>query len=34
MGFTSLAYLMVIDLLHEAFRRTRKDRAVGVDGPA
>jgi RNA-directed DNA polymerase len=32
MGFTSLAYLMDIDWLHEAFRRTRKDGAVGVDG--
>jgi len=32
MGFTSLAYLMDIDWLHEAFRRTRKDGAAGVDG--
>ena len=32
MGFTSLAYLMDIDWLHEAFRRTRKDGAPGVDG--
>jgi hypothetical protein len=32
MGFTSLAYLMDIDWLHEAFQRTRKDGAVGVDG--
>jgi RNA-directed DNA polymerase len=32
MGFTSLAYLMDIDWLHEAFRRTRQDGAVGVDG--
>ena len=32
MGFTSLAYLMDIDWLHEAFRRTRKDGATGVDG--
>jgi hypothetical protein len=31
-GFTSLAYLMDIDWLHEAFRRTRKDGAAGVDG--
>jgi RNA-directed DNA polymerase len=32
MGFTSLAYLMDIDWLHEAFQRTRKDGAPGVDG--
>src|SRR5271169_4805846 len=32
MGCTSLAYLMDIDWLHEAYRRTRKDGAVGVDG--
>jgi hypothetical protein len=32
MGFTSLAYLMDIDWLHEAWRRTRKSGAVGVDG--
>jgi len=32
MGFTSLAYFIDIDWLHEAFRRTRKDGAVGVDG--
>lgn len=32
MGFTSLAYLMDIDWLHEAFHRTRKDGATGVDG--
>jgi RNA-directed DNA polymerase len=32
MGFTSLAYLMDIGWLHEAFQRTRKDGAVGVDG--
>jgi len=32
MGFTSLAYLMDIDWLAEAFRRTRKDGAAGVDG--
>jgi RNA-directed DNA polymerase len=32
MGFTSLAYLMDVDWLHEAFRRTRKDGAAGVDG--
>jgi group II intron reverse transcriptase/maturase len=32
MGFTSLAYLMDLDWLREAFRRTRKDGATGVDG--
>jgi group II intron reverse transcriptase/maturase len=32
MGFTSLAYLMDMAWLHEAFRRTRKDGAAGVDG--
>jgi group II intron reverse transcriptase/maturase len=32
MGFTSLAYFIDLDWLHEAFRRTRKDGAVGVDG--
>src|SRR5260370_26783109 len=32
MPFTSLAYLMDIDWLKEAYRRTRKDGAVGVDG--
>lgn len=32
MGFTSLAHLMDIDWLHEAYRRTRKDAAAGVDG--
>jgi len=32
MAFTSLAYLMDIDWLKEAYRRTRKDSAVGVDG--
>ena len=32
MGFTSLAYLMDIDWLEEAYRRTRKDGAAGVDG--
>jgi RNA-directed DNA polymerase len=32
MGFTSLAYLMDSDWLHEAFQRTRKDGAAGVDG--
>jgi group II intron reverse transcriptase/maturase len=32
MAFTSLAYLMDSDWLHEAYRRTRKDGATGVDG--
>ena len=32
MGFTSLAHLIDIDWLHEAYRRTRKDAAAGVDG--
>ena len=31
MGFTSLAYLMDIDWLREAYRRIRKDAAAGVD---
>ena len=32
MGFTSLAHFIDIDWLYEAYRRTRKDGAVGVDG--
>src|SRR5262245_32303457 len=32
MAFTSLACLMDMDWLKEAYRRTRKDGAVGVDG--
>jgi hypothetical protein len=32
MAFTSLAHLLDIDWLKEAYRRTRKDGAVGVDG--
>ncbi len=32
MGFTSLAHLIDLDWLKEAFNRTRKDGAVGVDG--
>jgi group II intron reverse transcriptase/maturase len=32
MAFTSLAYLIDIDWLTEAYRRTRKDGAAGVDG--
>src|SRR6516165_12598711 len=31
-AFTSLAYLMDIAWLQEAYQRTRKDGAVGVDG--
>ncbi len=30
--FTSLAYLIDLEWLLEAYRRTRKDGAVGVDG--
>lgn len=32
MGFTSLAYFIDIPWLQEAYRRTRKEAAVGVDG--
>ncbi len=32
MGFMSLAYLMDIEWLYEAWRLTRKDGAPGVDG--
>jgi len=32
MGFTSLAYLMDLEWLREAWRRTRKNGAAGVDG--
>ncbi len=32
MGFTSLAHLIDIEWLREAYQRTRKDGAVGVDG--
>ncbi len=32
MSFTSLAYMMDVPWLLEAYRRTRKDGAVGVDG--
>src|SRR5437879_6507600 len=32
MGFTSLAYFIDLEWLVEAFDRTRKDGAVGVDG--
>jgi RNA-directed DNA polymerase len=32
MAYTSLAYLMDMDWLTEAYRRTRKDGATGVDG--
>ena len=32
MGFTSLNHFIDLAWLHEAYRRTRKDGAVGVDG--
>jgi RNA-directed DNA polymerase len=32
MGFTSLNHLLDLPLLYEAYQRTRKDGAVGVDG--
>lgn len=32
MGFTSLAHLMDLDWIHEAWLRTRKNGAAGVDG--
>lgn len=32
MAFTTLAHHITLDLLREAYRRTRKDAAVGVDG--
>ena len=32
MAFTSLAHLMDLEWLREAYRRTRKDGAVGIDG--
>ena len=32
MGFTSLAYFIDIDWLHQAYQQTRKDGAAGVDG--
>lgn len=32
MAFTSLAHHIDIEWLHEAYRRTRKDGAVGIDG--
>lgn len=32
MSFTSLVYLMDLPWLREAYRRTRRDGAVGVDG--
>ncbi len=31
-SFTSLAYYIDLEWLHEAYRKTRKDKAVGVDG--
>ena len=32
MSFTSLAYLMDIDWLFEAYHQTRKNKAAGIDG--
>lgn len=32
LAFNTLAHLIDIELLHEAYRRTRKDAAVGIDG--
>ena len=32
MAFTTLAHHIDVELLHAAYRRTRKDGAVGVDG--
>ena len=32
LGFTSLAHLIDVDWLREAYRQTRKGGAVGVDG--
>jgi len=32
MAFTSLAHHIDVEFLREAYRRTRKDAAVGVDG--
>ena len=32
MGFTSLNHHIDLEWLHEAYERTRKDGAVGVDG--
>lgn len=32
MAFTTLAHHIDLDLLHEAYRRTRKDGALGIDG--
>jgi RNA-directed DNA polymerase len=32
MAFTTLAHLIDVDLLREAYRRTRKDGAPGIDG--
>ena len=31
-SFTSLAYYIDLEWMHEAYRRTRKDGAAGVDG--
>ena len=32
MVFTTLAHLIDVEFLHEAFRRTRKNASPGVDG--
>jgi len=32
MGFTSLAYLMDLEWMYEAYRRVRKNKAAGIDG--
>ena len=32
MVFTTLAHVMDVDFLREAYRRTRKDSAPGIDG--
>jgi retron-type reverse transcriptase len=32
MVFTTVAHLMDVDFLRAAYRRTRKDRAPGIDG--
>jgi RNA-directed DNA polymerase len=32
MVFTTLAHLIDVDFLREAYQRTRKDRAPGIEG--
>ena len=32
MAFTTLAHHITLDLLREAYRRTPKDKAPGIDG--